>query len=31
MMNLTGDGNGFDMITMPPGLARPGTDAQFLS
>ena len=31
MMNLTGDGNGFDMITMPRGLARQGADRKFLS
>ena len=30
MMNLTGDGNGFDMVTMPPAMARQGADGEFL-
>ncbi len=30
MMNLTGDGNGFDMVTMPLAVARQGADRQFL-
>ena len=31
MMNLTGDGNGFDMVLMPRRLAQSGPDGEFLS
>ena len=30
MMNLTGDGNGIDMIKMPAGVARTGAHREFL-
>ncbi len=31
MMNLTGDGNGFDMVSMPDAIAISGADIEFLS
>ena len=30
LMNLTGDGNGFDMVTMPQAFAPEGADGEFL-
>ena len=30
LMNLTGDGNGIDMVTMPQSLARASADREFL-